>query len=48
MVCRKTAERWCRKGRFPNATRVGRQYRVPASDVEAYLAARRVKPEVAA
>jgi excisionase family DNA binding protein len=39
--------RLVRRGAFPSATRPGRNWLIPASDVDAYLAARRVKPEVA-
>lgn len=43
-VKRKTAERMCRRGEFPNALKVNGDWRVPESDVDAYLASRRVVP----
>ena len=41
-IHRKVAERYVRGGQFPNAFKVGRDWRIPRSDVEAYKAARRV------
>lgn len=41
----KTAERFVRRGIFPNAVMVEGSYRIPSSDIDAYLAANRVKPQ---
>lgn len=41
----KVVTRMVLRGDFPNAVKLGRDWRIPASDVDAYLAARRVKPE---
>ena len=38
----KTAERFARKGYFPNAAKVGRGWRVPETDVDDYLRQNRV------
>ena len=33
----RTVQRWCMEGRFPNAYRVGRPWRVPKADVDAFI-----------
>jgi len=40
-----TARRWASNGTFPNASRVGRSYLIPAKDLEAVLASKRVRNE---
>jgi excisionase family DNA binding protein len=37
-----TVRRFVGEGRFPNATKPGTEYLIPETDVEAYLASRRV------
>jgi excisionase family DNA binding protein len=32
-----TVTRWCNKGYFPNAFRVGSSWRIPRTDVENYI-----------
>jgi excisionase family DNA binding protein len=32
-----TVTRWCNKGYFPNAFRVGSSWRIPRADVENYI-----------
>ena len=34
-----TVSRWCKEGKFANAFRAGRAWRIPKSDVEAYIEA---------
>jgi excisionase family DNA binding protein len=43
-VSGKTGWRLVNKGVFPGAFKAGRDWRIPASDVDAYIAARRVRP----
>jgi excisionase family DNA binding protein len=44
-ISRSTASVMLQRGSFPNAFRLdGRAWRIPRSDVEAFKAARRVKP----
>lgn len=33
-VPRSTVQDWCQKGRFPNATKIGRDWMIPEADVE--------------
>ena len=37
-----TVRRFVGEGRFPNATKPGNEFLIPESDVESYLASRRV------
>lgn len=37
MVGGNTVTRWCSKGYFPNAFRVGSSWRIPRTDVENYI-----------
>lgn len=44
-ISRGTASQLILDGAFPNAAKVGHTWRVPKSDIDAYLAANRVKPQ---
>lgn len=47
-VSRGVASQLILAGAFPNASKVGRQWRVPASDIDAYLAKNRVQQKQSA
>lgn len=36
-----TVRAWCAQGRFPNAQKLGKEWRVPRADLEAFLGVRR-------
>jgi excisionase family DNA binding protein len=43
-ICRSTWHKLIREGKFPNAVKLLREYRVPLSDLQAFIASSKVKP----
>ncbi|MCK5123512.1 MAG: helix-turn-helix domain-containing protein [Candidatus Pacebacteria bacterium] len=45
-VSNMSVTRWVRKGFFPNARKIGREYRIPLSDYHKWHESTKVKPDM--